>query len=258
MRNYWEVKAKANKVGELLLYGNISSESFWGDEVTPKTIDAELKALGELDVLNVYVNSGGGSVFAGVAIFNIIKRNKATVKNAYIDGLAASISSVIPMACDNIYIPSNAMMMIHMPMAGARGNAKELRKGADMLDKVCESIMAVYCEKTGKDEATILAMMEAETWMTAKDAIEMGFATEMQAEVKIAASVDGSYLNFGDVQVDTASFKNFKPEVLEMYRVAVEKPEPVANKTNEEPEKPDLSAQTAEFHKLKLKILGGQ
>lgn len=253
-KKYWEVKAKANKTGELLLYGDIASAQMWGDEITPKTIDAELKALGEIDTLNVYVNSGGGSVFAGQAIFNIIKRHMAGVKNAYVDGLAASISSVIPMACDKIFMPSNSMMMIHNPAGIARGNSSDLRAMADTLDKVRESILAVYVEKTGLPENTIISLMDAETWMTAAEAIKMGFADELQAEVKIAASIDGNFLMFGDVKIDTASFKNFKPEIIETYRGS-EKTEPVAIVIIEE--KTNLFDQLKEFHKLKLKLLGG-
>lgn len=257
MSKYWEVKAKANKTGELLLYGNIASESFWGEEITPKAIDSELKALGDIDTLNVYVNSGGGSVFAGQAIFNIIKRHGAKVKNAYIDGLAGSIASIIPMACDKVFMPSNAMMMIHNPLMGARGYASDLRKAADMLDKVRDVIVGVYAEKSGQEAANLEVLMDAESWLTAKEAIELGLADELQAEVKIAASVDGDFLMFGNVKVDTTNFKNFRPETIEMYREA-SPPEPVANKPKEEPGKPDLSAQTAEFVKLKIKLLGGQ
>ena len=256
-KKYWEIRAAKNKTGELLIYGDIASSAIWNDEITPKTIDAELKALGELDVLNVYINSGGGSCFAGMAIYNIIKRHKATTKNAYVDGLAASISSVIPMACDKVYMPSNAMMMVHPPSMYMGGNSADFRKGADTLDKVRESILTVYREKTGMTDEELIPILDAETWMTAAEAIKMGFADELQAEVKITAAIDGGFLMFGNVKVDTANFKNFKPETIETYRGS-EKTEPVVDKPKEEPEKPDLSAQTAEFTKLRLKILGGQ
>ena len=256
MKKYWEIRAKADKTGELLLYGDIASSSFWDDEITPRTIDTELKALGEIDTLNVYVNSGGGSVFAGMAIYNIIKRCKASVKNAYVDGLAASIASVIPMACDKVYMPSNAMMMVHPPSMWMGGNSKDFRKGADTLDKVRESILTVYREKTGMTDEELIPMLDAETWLTAEDAVKLGFADELQPEVKIAASIDGNFLNFGDVKVDTSDYQNFKPEIIETYR-GVLPPKPVVILPKEEPEEPDLSAQTAEFHKLKIKILGG-
>jgi ATP-dependent Clp protease protease subunit len=258
LKRYWEVKAKANKTGELLLYGDIASAQMWGDEITPTQIDDELKALGELDVLNVYISSGGGSCFAGMAIFNIIKRAKASIKNAYVDGLAASIASVIMMACDRVYIPSNGIVMVHNPSGVAMGDSTEFRKMADVLDKVRETILNVYSEKTGMTNEELIPLLDAETWMTAADAIEMGFADEMQAEVKIAASVDGGFLLLGNQKFDTSTFKNFKPDTIETYRepakvepVAIAEPEP-------EPEpSPDLQAQENEFRRIKRKLLGG-
>ena len=256
MKNYWEIKSKADKVGELLLYGDIASAETYGDEVTPTKIDAELKALGDLDTLNVYVNSGGGSIFAGIAIHNIIKRSRAVVKNAYVDGIAASVASLIPMACDNVFMPSNSMMMIHNPLMAAKGYASDLRKAADRLDKARMVVLEVYREKTGMTDEELIPMMDAETWMTAKEAIGFGFANELQAEVKIVASINDNLVNFGDVKIDTTSFRNFKPEIVETYRE--EPPQPVVDKPEEKPETPNLSAQNAEFHKLRLKLLGGQ
>lgn len=257
---YWEVRSKADKTGELLLYGIIAGAQSWGDEVTPTQIDAELKALGELDVLNVYVNSIGGSVFAGMAIFNIIKRAKAKIKNAYVDGVAGSITSVIVMACDRVYMPSNSMMVIHNPEGGMEGNAAAFREFADRLDKICESILSVYSEKTGMTNEEIIPLLDAETWMTAADAVKMGFADEMQAEVKIAASIDGGFLMLGNQKFDTANFKNFKPETIETYRAALETPEPVVDSIPDpdpEPEKPDLQAQDNYFMELRKKLTGG-
>lgn len=256
---YWEVRAKADKTGELLLYGIIAGAQMWGDEVTPTQIDAELKALGELDVLNVYVNSIGGSVFAGMAIFNIIKRVKAKAKNAYVDGVAGSITSVIVMACDRVYMPSNSMMVIHNPEGGMEGNAAAFREFAGKLDKICESMLAIYSEKTGMTNEEIIPLLDAETWMTAADAIKMGFADEMQAEVRIAASIEGGFLMLGNQKFDTATFKNFKPDTIETY--GGDNPEPVAI-TEPEPEptpepEPDLQAQESEFMRIRKKLLGG-
>jgi ATP-dependent Clp protease protease subunit len=261
---FWEVKAKANKTGELLIYGDITSTSYWGDEITPKAIDSAMKELGDIDTLNVYVNSGGGSVFAGMAIFNIIKRCKATTKNAYVDGLAASISSVIPLACDKVYMPSNSMMMVHLPSGGMRGNAEEMRKMADTLDKVRDTIIEVYKEKTGKDEEELKALMEAETWMTAKEAIEMGFADELQAEVKIAASTDGAFLMFNKEKFAIDRFKNVPeleastpqdPEPSTPTKNGEESPQSTLDKETEQENA--IQAQYKEFTKLKLKIYGG-
>lgn len=242
MKPYWEVKAKANKTGELLIYGDILSSDPWGDGVTPTQIDAALKALGEIDTLNVYVNSAGGSVFAGMAIYNIIKRSKATTKNAYVDGLAASIASVIVMACDKVIMPSNAVMVIHDPEGGVIGDAADMRKMADALDKVRELILGVYREKTGKTDEELIPLLDAETWMTAEEAVEKGFADEVQAEVKIAASLNDKYLVLGGLKVDTSAFKNFRPERVEAY-------EPPVVKDDSE-----LKEQQAKFETLKAKL----
>lgn len=214
MIKYWEVKAAANKTGELLLYGDISDSKTWGDEITPLQIDAELKALGEIDALNVYCNSGGGSVFAGMAIHNIIKRHKAKVKTAYIDGLSASIASVVVMACDKVHMFANSLIMIHNPAAIAIGTSDEFRKMAETLDKVRDTISAVYEEKTGQNSETIRAMMAAETWLTADAAVELGFADEIEAEKKLAASMNGGFFMLNGQQFDLARYQN-KPAIEE-------------------------------------------
>ena len=250
MNKYWEIKAQSDKTGELFLYGDIVSSKYWDDEVAPKDIDDELKSLGNIDTLNVYINSGGGSVFSGFAIYNIIKRFKAKVKNAYVDGLAASISSVIPMACDTIYMPKNSMLMIHQPWAGTLGNAKDFRNLADRLDKIGSQIIDIYKEKTGLEQDKLLEMMDKETWMTADEAIELGFANELQEEVNIAASIDGDFLICKDIKVDTKNFKNFESvkNNFESYR---------EEKKTLEPVDIYLTEQEKEFKNLKLKLLGG-
>ena len=254
MNRYWEVKAKVKgKVGELMLYGDISSAQMWGDEITPLQIDSELKALGDINTLNVHICSGGGSVPAGQAIYSLIKRHGATEKVAYIDGLAASISSLIPCACHKTIMPSNAMTMWHKPWGGISGNADAMRQRADVMDKFEETIINAYEEKTGMSREKIAEMMAVETWMTAKEALACGFIDEIEEEMKVAASINGDFLNYGDVKIDTSKFKNFNPE---MYREA-SPPEPVAIVPKEEPKTPNLSAQNSEFHKLKLKLLGG-
>src|SRR5690554_544642 len=129
-----------DKTGELILYGEISDYTWWGDEVTPKQFKEDLDALGDIDILNVYINSPGGDVFAGQAIYSMLKRHKAYV-NVFIDGIAASIASLIAMAGDKVIMPANAMMMIHNPWVFATGNANDLRKIADDLDKIRDSMI---------------------------------------------------------------------------------------------------------------------
>lgn len=205
-------------------------------------IDTQLKALGELDRLDVRVNSAGGNVFSGMAIYNIIKRAKARIKYGYIDGLAASIASVIVMACDKVIMPSNAMMVVHNPFGAVVGNAADMRKMADDLDKVRDAIVAVYREKTGMKDEDIIALMDAETWMTAEDAMKMGFADEMEEEVKIAASLNDKYLVLGGLKVDTSAFKNFQPQCVKEYAL------PLVEDDSE------LKEQQAMFEALKAKL----
>ena len=124
----------------------------------------------------------------------MLARHKAH-KTVYIDGLAASIASLIAMAGDEIVMPRNSMLMIHNAWAMTAGNATELRKMADELDKVDSVLRSTYVAKTGLDEAEITDMMANETWFTANDAIDKGFATTLEESVKIAASLDDKYFN---------------------------------------------------------------
>lgn len=192
---FWQFRAAANnsKIGELMLYGIISSESWWGDEVTPKTFKADLDALGEIDQLHVYINSDGGDVFAGQAIHSMLKRHKAQVI-VYVDGLAASIASVIAMAGDVVRMPRNAMLMIHNPSTIAWGNAEDLRQLADALDKIRDAILTTYQDKTGLGTEELVAMLDAETWMTAEEAIAQGFADEIEETKQVSASLDAGRL----------------------------------------------------------------
>lgn len=195
------------------LYGEISSATWWGDEVTPKQFKEDLDALGDIDTLNVYINSPGGDVFAGQAIHTMLKRHTAK-KNVYIDGLAASTASVIAMAGDRIIMPKNATMMIHNAWTIAMGNKDKLRKMADDMEKIDAGIVTTYVGKTGKTDDEIIALMNAETWMTAEDAVKEGFADELEAEKKIAACVTPKFL----------SMYQHPPEAL--ARAEPEQPEP--------------------------------
>jgi ATP-dependent Clp protease protease subunit len=157
-KKFWQFKAKGNNTGDLMLYGDIADATWWGDEVTPKDFKADLDSLGNISDLNVYINSGGGDVFAGQAIYSMLKRHNATV-NVYVDGLAASIASIIAMAGDKVIMPKNAMLMVHNPWTGGMGNANDFRKLADDLDKIGESLIAVYQDKTGMDKDKIIELL---------------------------------------------------------------------------------------------------
>ena len=207
-KKFWQFKAQADNVGELLIYGPIASSTWWGDEVTPRQFKQELNALGDVSEINVFINSDGGDVFAAQAILSMLKRHDAIV-SVFIDGLAASAASVIAMAGDEVFMPANAMMMIHNPWTIAMGNASEFRKLADDLDKIRDSIVAAYAEKTGLDPKQVIEIMDNETWLTAEEAVELGFADEIEAEKQVAASLNGSTLVVNGQEMDVGRFENF-------------------------------------------------
>ena len=206
--NWLEVMVKAT-LGELYIYGEIDDFKFWGDEVTPTTIKEELDKLKDVSSINVYVNSPGGGVFAGVAIYNELKRfNKPTT--AYIDGLAASIASLIVLAADKVVMPSNAMMMIHNPWVYVAGDAPKLRNLADRLDKVTDSVLLeTYAAKTGLPKDDLKKMLDDETWLSGEEAVELGFADVLEEEQKIAACYVGDNIKFNNVEVQLSKFRAF-------------------------------------------------
>ena len=239
---FWEVKAASEKVGEVFIYGDIVSEKWFESDVTAKGFQEDLEALGDIDTLNVYINSYGGSVFQAQAIYTILKRHPASV-NVYIDGLAASAASLVAVAGDTVYIPENAMMMVHWPWSLAIGNASDLRREADALDKIGESMVAAYLAKTGDalTGETLAELLDAETWMTAQEAVEYGFADELVEAKEIAASGDPEWLK---------RYKNVPENVLEM-----------AQKGDKPQEDSDLRAKIAaeceEMTSRVKQILGG-
>lgn len=248
-KKFWQFKAEASTpgVGELMLYGDISDMSWWGDEVTPKQFKEDLDALGDISELRIYINSGGGDVFAGQAIHSMLKRHSAT-KTVYIDGLAASIASVIAMAGDKIIMPKNAMMMIHKCWTIALGNADDMRKMADDMDKIDESIIAAYVEKTGMETDDIIELMTDETWMTAQDALDYGFADEIEESKQVAASMKNGMLLINGQEMDLSRFQNVPefPKVKKPTRARAEPPAP-------EPE-PEPNDQAVQIAKAKMML----
>ena len=188
---FYNFKAQtSNSPAELYIYGDISSsQSWWGDEISPMSFKKELDALGDVSQINVHINSDGGDVFAGQAIHSMLKNHKAKI-NVYVDGLAASIASVIAMAGDVIYMPANTMMMIHNPWTRVTGNSADLRKMATDLDTIAETIIAAYQSKSSIDRDKLMQLLTDETWLTAAQAVELGFADVIENEKMIAASVN--------------------------------------------------------------------
>ncbi|GIP40777.1 ATP-dependent Clp protease proteolytic subunit [Paenibacillus sp. J31TS4] len=197
---FWQMKRAANHTGELYIYGEIAAYQWEDSDTTAQSFKKELDDLGDIKTLNVYINSPGGSVFQGQAIHTILKRHKARVV-VHIDGVAASIASVVAMAGDKVSMPANAMMMIHNPWTIAMGNAQELRKQAESLDKIRESIIEAYLSKAGQSLSRdkLTELLDAETWLTAKECYDYGLCNEIGQAQEIAASIDmetlGRYKN---------------------------------------------------------------
>ena len=174
-RKFWNwVNEDAGRI--LFLNGEISDETWYGDEVTPRLFKEELEAC-QGDI-TVWINSPGGDVFAAAQIYNMLMDYKGNV-TVKIDGLAASAASVIAMAGTEVLMSPVAMMMIHNPMTVAIGDSQELQKAIEMLSEVKESIINAYEIKSGLSREKLSRLMDAESWFNAKKAIEMGFADKL-------------------------------------------------------------------------------
>lgn len=181
-KSWYSVTAKAD-TSEISIFDEIG---FWG--VTAKDFITDLQKISAKDI-TLYINSPGGSVFDGLAIYNALRQHPANI-TVKVMGVAASAASFIAMAGDKIVMPENAFLMVHNPMGAVFGNANEMRDWADTLDKIAASLVGIYVARTGKSEDEIKSMLDAETWLTASEAVDLGFADELQAEMKIAASFD--------------------------------------------------------------------
>jgi ATP-dependent Clp protease protease subunit len=170
---------KVNKRGELYLYG-IIGETWFGDGVSAKRFADELKKLGDVDTIDLYLNSDGGVVTEARSMYNRLVEHKAKV-NVHIDGIAASAASFLAMAGDTIEIAEGGFVMIHNARGMAFGEAEELEKMANVLRTVNRTIVDTYVARTGQKRSDIESWMKAETWFTGKEAVDKGFATAIVA-----------------------------------------------------------------------------
>jgi len=186
--NSWYSLKAQNGNAELMIYDEIGG---WG--ISAQQFARDLQALGKVGTITARIHSPGGDVFEGMAIYNMIKGHPAH-KVCYIDGLAASMASVIAMAFDEVIMPENAMMMVHKPWGGTLGDAEDMRKYADLLDKVEGNLVGAYQHKTGLSEDELHALLAAETWLTGREAVEKGFANTLTDPLQMAASLNSKRL----------------------------------------------------------------
>lgn len=199
-----KVKNLSDTKAELYIYGDIVSSEWdrWqSEDVAPESVRMFLDEIKGKD-LTIYINSGGGSVFAGLSIYHQLKRHQGK-KTVHVDGIAASIASIIALAGDEVIIPKNSFLMIHKPWVATMGNSNDLRKMADDLDRIQEGIMNVYegSLKDGVDIQTIQDMVDAETWLTGEDAAKY-FNITVTESLDAVACVSDMYKNYASTPDD--------------------------------------------------------
>ena len=206
-QSWYSIKAKANDTAEISIYDEIG---FWG--VSAASFAQDLKDCGNnLKQINLHIHSPGGDVFDGIAIYNLLKNHPANV-TVYIDGLAASMASVIAMAGNEVIMPENAMMMIHKPWGIQGGDAEDMRKYADLLDKVENTLIPAYASKTGKTPEDLAEMLSAETWLNGKECVEQGFADKLAEPLVAMASIKSRKLEDFENMPKAMKDMLFKPQ----------------------------------------------
>jgi ATP-dependent Clp endopeptidase proteolytic subunit ClpP len=199
MNKFYEFK---NKTNEIFIYDAI-------DSFSAKDFITQFNNM-KGDTLTLHINSPGGAVFEGMAIYNVI-RNSDKIVNVIIDGLCASIASVIACAGDSISINANALVMIHYASSFAGGNAKELKKTAEILSKIDDQLVNIYAERTGLDKSSIKDFLDIETWFTAEEAKENNFVDKILPAAKIAAIANLSDYDFQNEKFLTLKNNMSKP-----------------------------------------------
>lgn len=199
-----EIRNQAGQEADLCFFGDINSESlgewqrYYPEDKAPSDVQEFLSQLEGVQRINVHINSGGGNVFGGIAIYNLLLRHGAEII-VYVEGLAASIASVIAMAGDRIVIPRNAQMMVHKPSSIAWGNADEMRKEADILDGCQKVILDTYMRhaKAGVTEDMVNALINAETWKNGEEWQEYFDIEVSEGNTAVAAASEyfGKYIH---------------------------------------------------------------
>lgn len=248
----WELKQAAEGGAlELYIYGDVEAETFnweaWRYEPSENSAQhfrEELAKYPDASEIRIYINSYGGSVFEGTAIYNQLKRHPAH-KTVYVDGFACSIASVIAMAGDEVVMPRNTMMMIHNMWSCVCGNAAELRKAADDLDIINDAGRQAYLAKAGDKltEAKLAEMMDAETWLTAAQCVEYGLAdrlADQDADMSKASAI------LQKVNTGLEQRLHYQQDLASQLRELVKQP---SGATTEDPE-PQQGTESPEKNKI--------
>ena len=192
-KNWYEINNSASEITDVYIFNDIGTFG-----VSAQSFVDEIKEYEDKE-LAIHINSLGGEVFEGMAIYSIIQRRKAKT-TVYIEGIAASIASVIALAADEVIMSENSLLMIHNAWGGTNGDADDMRKQADVLDKITNEIAEIYVKKTKRPYNEIVEMMREETWLTAEEAVAMGFVDSISEPIKVAAKYDVS--KFKNITLD--------------------------------------------------------
>lgn len=197
-RKYFALE-KHKQTATITIYGDITSWTWLESDVSAANLSKQLEELADVNEINVYINSYGGEVAEGLAIYNALRRHKAKVRTIC-DGFACSIASVIFMAGDERIMNEASLLMIHNAWTWASGNAAELRKQAEDLDKITQASVEAYKAHSSLKEEEIKALMDAETWILPSEALEYGFATAVEKTEKANTSQNAKAKLFGIVR----------------------------------------------------------
>ena len=195
MKNWYSIKNKSSDVLDISIHEEIG---LWG--VSARDFIKELRSHKNISVINLSIHSPGGNVLDGFAIYNALASHPAKIY-ASVEGVAASAASFILLSGDVISMPEDSFLMIHNAWGGAIGDSDELRKTADIIDKLQDSIVNIYQKRTGKDEDELREMMSEETWMNAADALEHGFIDTITDAIDVAAKINKFSRHFKNMPV---------------------------------------------------------
>jgi ATP-dependent Clp protease, protease subunit len=244
MRNWFTMKVveddeedpakKKNPFAEIMIFDAIGASVFGEPTVSAKSFIDGLASLGDVPEIKLRINSPGGDVFDGVAIYNALKNHKAKI-TAHVDGLAASAASFVAMAASHIVMPSNSFMLVHNASGFAMGQADDMRAVASDLDRIDKSMTATYVARTGQTAARVRALMKEDRLMDAQEAKELGFTDEVSKPVKLSAKYSLALL-------PKAAAERFRAETGEGQGDPPQ-PAPEPQKPGEQPAVPPVSPQ---------------
>lgn len=235
MEKFWNfIKNEDDNTAELLLYGTISNSNWWSDAITPKKFKEDLEKLGNVTRITVRIYSGGGDVFAANAIYSMLKDHQAEII-VKIDGLAASAATIVAMAGDKILIPKNGYMMIHKVSSYVGGNVDDIQKELELLQKIENTLVQTYVNRTGKTKEEIQALIDDETWFSGEEAVAEGFADELMFnEEDDEQKISNSILDKIEVRNDLEKCKNLPKNLKKQLIPNIEKNNNIIKNRKEE------------------------